>query len=322
MIDFIGIGSPFVDYFFEADSSFLKHYQLKPEDDIIFGDRKNLTLKHLLKTLPLLSVSAGGISANTTAALAALKIRTGYYGVIGKDNNGALWGKSLYKADLSHVVCKRAMSICACILTNNRENRLFVSQVNPTEQSFFRNLDFAYLEKAKIIHISPFFYKPEAAIKNCAKMLDRLKTPKISFSPAMIYCKFGLSALQPILKKTYILFVNADELKMLTKKSPDIGSKKLLAYGPEIIVCTLGEKGVLVTTAKSQFTVSQKKAKKIIDSTGAGDSFAAGFLYGVLKGKTVKQSAQFGNKIALLALSDFGLHWLKTQNKKLKELLK
>lgn len=322
MVDFIGIGSPFVDYFFEGNNSFLKLHKLKPEDDIVFKDRKKLTLKSLRESLPFLSQSTGGISINTTVVLATLKIHTGYYGDIGNDILGKSFKKSLKKIDLSHVTSHGAMSICACILTDNRKKRLFISQVNPLEQSFFENLDFSYLEQAKIIHISPFFHKPKVAIKNCSKMLEKLKKPKISFSPAMIYCAYGLSVLKPILMRTHILFVNSDEIRMLTKKTPKTGSKMLLSFGIETIVCTLGENGVLITNNKTQFIVSQKKVKKIIDSTGAGDSFAAGFLYGMLNGKTARESAVLGNKLALLALSDFGQHWLKTQNKKITQLLK
>jgi len=100
-------------------------------------------------------------------------------------------------------------------------------------------------------------------------------------------------------------------MKYLTHQNPKSGSKKLLKYGPKIVVCTLAEKGALVTTSNDQFHSPRVDVAKIIDTTGAGDAFAAGFLYGLIKNKSLKWSANFANQIAAKSLTDFGLQWLK-----------
>ena len=67
----------------------------------------------------------------------------------------------------------------------------------------------------------------------------------------------------------------------------------------------------MITTSDSQFFSPAKKVKKIVDSTGAGDAFVAGFMYGLLEKKSLEETARFANAKASESLSDYGLHWLK-----------
>lgn len=309
-MDIIGIGSTFVDYFFEADRSFLKKYKLKPEDDVYFGDRKGLTLENLLNELPLLYKSPGGMSTNTVAAMAALGAKSAYYGVIGNDEAGNLWREKSGKINLRHVLIHGKTSICACILSNNRKNRLFISKMNKLDNVFFKKIDYKFLNSAKIVHISPFVLDHNQSISKLETILGKINKPKISFTPSLLGALLGLEKMSGILKNIDILFLNKDELRILTKKGYMGGSNMLLKMGPEIVVCTLGAAGALITTRKEQFKINSYKVREIVDSTGSGDAFAAGFLYGVLKEKDIRWSARFGSKIAAKSLSNFGLSWI------------
>ena len=70
----------------------------------------------------------------------------------------------------------------------------------------------------------------------------------------------------------------------------------------------------MITAKQKQFSVAAIKIDNIIDSTGSGDTFAAGFLFGLIKNKSLEWSADFGIKIASLSLTDFGLKWLEQLN--------
>ncbi len=306
----IGIGSTFVDYFFEADKKFLKDYKLKPEDDVFFED-KGITLNQILSKLTLLSKSPGGMSTNTTAVLSKLGEKAGFYGIVGQDENEKIWKEKLPNVDLSHVKTLGTTSVCACILTGKQKHRLFISSMNHADNLFFDNVDYLFLNSAKLIHVSPFLLDPEGTIPRVAALLEKIDKPQISFTPSLIYSWLGLKAIEPIIKNVDIIFFNTEELKALTNKSPKIGSKILLKCGPKIVVCTMGKKGVLITTQDMQFLTKTRPVKKIVDSTGAGDAFAAGFLFGILNKKTLQWSASFGNKVASNALTDYGLSWLK-----------
>lgn len=309
MFDVIGIGTVFVDYFFDVSQNFLEKYNLNPEDDALFKDVK-VPSRNIFEKLPLLDKSPGGISLNTIAVLGRLNRKVSYYGLVGKDKEGGYFLNNLRGVDKSHLIGGGKMSRCACLLSNNRRSRTFLSEVNTKDNDFFKNIDFAFLNTARFIHVAPFLLGSKKSLKKLESIFKKLNKPLISFSPSILYINYGLKLLKPLLKKTYILFLNEHELRKLTGKNAKNGSKYLLSYGPKIVVCTMGKKGVLVTTTKEQMFKKGGKIKKVIDTTGAGDSFAAGFLYGLLKNKSLEWSANFANKIASQSVSDFGLGWL------------
>lgn len=309
MSDVIGIGSVFIDYFFEVDSKLLNKYHLKPEDDFLFREVK-ITPKEIFDKLPYLSKSPGGISLNTIAVLGSMNINVSYYGLIGNDKEGKYFFDNLHKVEKSHLVKTGNMSRCACLLSHSRKHRTFLSEVNKNDDKFFENVNFKFLNNAKFVHVGPFLLNTKKSLKKLEKIFSKINKPLISFSPSILYINFGFEMLIPLLKKTYILFLNEQEIEKLTNKNPKEGSKYLLNFGPKIVICTLGKKGALVTTSRKQIFRISKKIKKIIDTTGAGDSFAAGFLYGILKQKSLKECLIIANKIASKAVSDFGLKWL------------
>lgn len=310
MIDVIGIGSAFVDYFFEGDEKFLNKYYLKPEDDFLFEEKK-LSPEKVFKSLPQLSISPGGVTPNTLAVLTELGIKTTYYGVIGKDPIGDYWINNIGEINKIKIIRKGKMSIAACILTHKRKYRTFLSQINPHDNDVLKNIDFNFLNKSKFIHIAPLMMNPNITVIKLASIVKKLTKPLISFSPGIFYINLGLKKISPILGKIYILFLNKDEMKKLTGKNAHNGSKLLLKKGPKIIVCTLGNKGTLITTLQRQFSINALKVKKVIDTTGAGDSYAAGFIYGLIKNRSIEWSAKYASKISAKSVTDFGLLWMK-----------
>lgn len=311
MADVVGIGSAFVDYFFESDRQFLDKNDLKPEDDFLFK-AKNINPKDIISQLPLLAKSPGGIATNTIAVLAKLGVKTGYYGVIGEDADGDFWLKNIGSIDKSKITRQGKMSFCDCLLSKDRKNRTLLSKVNPLDNTFLRNIDLNYLNKAKVIHIGPLILNPKNGMAETSRLLQGITKPIISFSPSILYIAEGANFLTPIFNKTKILFLNRKEMKYLASHNIEAGAAKLLKQGPEIIVCTLGSQGAYIATLKEQFYVSRYNAEKVVDTTGAGDTFAAGFIYGIIKGKGLRSSALLASKLAAQSLSDFGLNWLNS----------
>lgn len=308
MFDVISFGSPAVDYFFKTDNDFLTKLNLKPEDDFLFQDKK-IKPQYIFNNLNIIAKSAGGISSNTAFVLSTLGAKTSYLGVIGTDKDGDYWLSQLKGVDTSHVLRKGKMSFCICLLTDKGKSRTFLSRVNEFENDFFNNAGIKFLNDTKIIHIGPLIKDAKAGVKLTINLLKQIKNPKISFSPSIFYTANGYKPILPILKRTHILFVNVRELKYLMDENPQKGSKKLLELGPKIVVCTMAGKGSLITTRDKQFKFSRINVKKIVDTTGAGDSYAAGFLYGLLKNKSLEWSAKYASEIASKSLGNYGLSW-------------
>ncbi len=308
MFDVISLGSPAVDYFFKTNNDFLTKINLKPEDDFLFQDKK-IKPQYIFNNLKSVAKSAGGISSNTAFVLSTLGAKTSYIGVIGSDKDGKFWLSQMKGIDTSHVFKKGKMSLCFCLLTNNGKSRTFLSQVNVFENEFLKKLDDDFLNNTKIIHIGPLIKDAQEGIKLTIDLLNKVKKPKISFSPSIFYTSRGYEPILPILKRTHVLFLNIRELRYLIDDDPQKGSKKILELGPKIVVCTMAGKGSLITTQDKQFKFSRINTKKVIDTTGAGDTYAAGFLYGLLKNKSLEWSAKNASEIASCSLGDYGLNW-------------
>lgn len=310
MVDVIGIGSPALDIFFNTDNNFLKELNLKPEDDFLITEKK-LKPTNITSRLKPVSQSPGGIAVNTLAVLSNLGIKTAYLGVVGKDKIGANWLKTIQNVETSRVLRLGKTSICFCLLTDNGKKRTFLSIINNHENDFLKNINYKFLNTAKFVHIGPLIKNRTEGIKETINLVSKIKSPKISFSPGIFYTSQGLQKLKPILKKTYILFINLKEIKSLISKDPKIASGLLLEFGPKIIVLTMADKGSFIATKNEQFRVKRENAEKIVDATGAGDSYAAGFLYGLLMNKSLEWSAKFASKLAAKSLSDYGINWIK-----------
>lgn len=310
-LDVVGFGTAFVDYFFDVDKSFLRKYNLSFKKSSTL-EQSTLTPQNIFKEVPLLAKSQGGNTPNTLRILSEFKISVGYYGVVGKDREGDYWYKNIGKRiDKSHIMKKGKMTICACLIGGNRKERGFIFSTSKYENDFFSTLDTNYISSIKLLYISPLYFDPLKAFKKTQRIVNSISGPQIAFSPGFTYCLFGIKKLLPILKKTRTLFVNEEEIQILTGKRYKQAIAYLIQQGVGIVVCTLGEKGAFIASNKEQIHVPAYHVKQIIDTTGAGDAFAAGFLYGVLKDKSLRECGLIGAKVASLALSDFGLLWLK-----------
>jgi ribokinase len=101
-----------------------------------------------------------------------------------------------------------------------------------------------------------------------------------------------------MIKRAFVLMPNQNELKLLTKRaSYREGAKILLDKGVEIVAVKLGSKGCYVTDGRESHNLEPFKVK-VVDTTGAGDAFCAGFLYGLIKGKSLFDCGRLGNFVA------------------------
>ena len=166
-----------------------------------------------------------------------------------------------------------------------------------------------------MLHISSFV--DDRQFKVLLELIETLEpSVKVSFSPGMLYTARGLKALSPMLARTYALFINENEISQLTGEEFKAGAEICLKQGCQIIVVTLG-KGAshktgmatsYIRTAEYEYSVQpdDKIETSAIDTIGAGDAFAAGFLYGLLRGKTLEECGHLGDTVAQFSITKTG----------------
>ena len=270
--------------------------------------------------------SPGGSAANTIYGLAKLGVSTGFTGVVGDDAEGKILIQDFQKAgvDTSQIRVKPGAKTGSVVCLSDRLGRRSL-YVTPGANNLLTmdDLDLTYINQARMLHLSSF--ADDRQFKILLDLMDRLDlSAKLSFAPGALYAKRGLKALAPILNKTHILFINRDELKQLTGEDIINGAESCLKQGCSIIVVTLGKgtslelgKGIsrrtvtaigYIRDAETELAIqpSNQDIVSQADTTGAGDAFATGFLYGLLRGKGLEECGRLGDIVARFSITKLG----------------
>lgn len=258
----------------------------------------------------------GGSAANTIYGLAKLGVNTGFTGVVSDDADGKTLLQDFQKAgvDTSRIRVKSGAKTGLVLCLSDKESKRSLYVVPGANNLLTKDdLDLAYINQAKILHLSSF--ADDKQFQLSLELMDRLSV-RISFTPGAIYAPKGLKTLAPILNKTHTLFVNQDEIQQLTGEDIIAGAEICLKQGCHIVVVTLG-KGIslrktnaicYIRDAQNEYAVETNRANTIdeVDATGAGDAFATGFLYGLLNDKDLTECGRLGDIVAQFSISKVG----------------
>ncbi len=250
--------------------------------------------------------SPGGSAANTAVGLARLGIKTGYIGKVSNDREGKLLldnfktegvdtrGVIVSKEDRSGVVIG--------FVDGKGERALYVDPgVNDTIE--LKEINLEYAGSAKILHLTSF--AGEKPFKVQKTLVETLSNIKVSLDPGELYARKGLATLKPVIKRSFVMFLNENEIKLLTGENYKEGSKTLANEGISIVAAKLGKRGCYVTDGKETHLVKPYKVK-VVDTTGAGDAFCAGFLYGLIKNKDLHECGRLGSFVASRCIREAG----------------
>jgi len=268
----------------------------------------------------------GGSAANTVYGLARLGVNTGFSGVTGDDAEGRLLLQDFQKAgvDISQIKIKQKAKTGSVLCLSDSHGRRSL-YVLPGANSLLTidDLDLTYMNQARLLHISSF--ADDRKFKILLELMNRLDlSTRISFAPGALYAAKGLRALAPILGRTYILFINQNEIEQLTGRDIIAGAESCLKQGCQTIAVTLGRgirlelgKGTSRRTITAACYIRDGKNEYAIESTGynavaasgatgAGDAFATGFIYGLVKGKGPEECGRLADIVARFSITKLG----------------
>lgn len=250
--------------------------------------------------------SPGGSAANTAVGLARLGVKVGYIGKIANDREGKLLLKDFIDEGVDTggiVISKTGRSGSIIGFVDRKGNRALYVDPGVNDMLRYEEINLDYVRGARILHLTSFVGDmPFAAQK---KLVKEVREVKVTLDPGMIYARKGLENLKPIIKRCYAILPSEREISLLTGKNYKEGAELLLKEGIEIVAVKLGEKGCYVTNGKENHLIKPFKVK-VVDTTGAGDAFCAGFIYGLLRGKNLKECGILGNFVASRCLTRMG----------------
>lgn len=254
-----------------------------------------------------LNESCGGSAANTIIGMARLGLATGFLGKVASDREGDLLLENLKKegVDTGGLIKShhgRSGTVQGFVDTEG-ERALYVDPgVNDGITS--QEINPEYISNTRLIHFTSFVGK---SIQVQKELLDAIPSQvTVSMDPGMIYAQKGIKTIEALLNRTDILLLNQKELELMTPHIKiDNKIKSLFDFGIKIIVVKQGEKGCIVTDDDESHFLEALNVD-CQDTTGAGDAFNSGFLYGYLRGKSMERSAIIGNFVASCCVKEPG----------------
>ncbi|MGB9684352.1 MAG: carbohydrate kinase family protein [Candidatus Bathyarchaeales archaeon] len=252
--------------------------------------------------------TCGGSAANTIVGLARLGCKVGFIGKVASDREGKMLLEDFYKEGVNIKGITKTKTgrsgVVMGFVDQKGERALYVDPgVNDTIE--FEEINKKYAYRTKILHLTSFV--GEKSFETQKRLVENLpKNVKISLDPGELYARKGLKTLSPILTRSFVLMPNAKEIALLTgEKDYIVGTETLLKMGAKIVAVKLGSRGCYVTDGKEKHHIEAFKVQ-VVDTTGAGDAFCAGFLYGLINRKPLYECGKIGNFVASKCIMKMG----------------
>jgi sugar/nucleoside kinase (ribokinase family) len=309
MKDVVGFGALNNDLFYEVDFFGRVNFgqiRLEAGREIQGSDEE---FQHLLSLLHrhgrFKGRSGGGSAANTIFALSRMGFNTAFIGKVGKGEDGDFLVHSLEagKVDTHWIRRDDKSGVCLIVLDKSQDRFIFL-QPNANDTLCADEIDGGLFSQTRLLHMTSFGGKlPMQAQKAAIEHLS--PQGKMSFDPGEIYARRGSKEIEPFIKRCSILFVTDREVTLLTSMDYEQGCRNLLNCGPDVVVCKRGKEGSYVLSREEVLRVAAEEVE-VVDNTGAGDVYNAGFLAGMILGKPLKDCALFATKVAGKSLTGFG----------------
>ena len=248
----------------------------------------------------------GGSAANTAVGLARLGLKVGFIGKVAEDPEGKLLLEDFEDEGVDTqgiTVSKQGRSGNVMGYVDKNGDRALYVDPGVNDSLEYEEIDLQYAESTRFLHLTSFV--GDAPFHAQIELLNRLSEVKISFDPGELYARRGFAALKPMIAKSFVMFPNENEVKLLTGKTYERGAEVLLNAGASIVVVTLGRRGCYVTDDKETHLV-EPYGVAVVDTTGAGDAFCAGFLYGLITNEDLHECGKLGNFVASRCLQNVG----------------
>jgi sugar/nucleoside kinase (ribokinase family) len=312
-LDVVCIGSAIVDVIATADEAFLdRHGMVKGSMGLLFDET---VVRALYDDMPAAVETSGGSAANTAAGLASLGSRVGFIGKVADDLLGEVFTHDLRATGVEFApltpgrVDGPATARCLILVTEDAERTMntflgISALIGPDD------IDADLIARASVVYTEGYLWDPPDAKKAITKAMEtaRASGGRSSFSLSDPFCvdRHRAEFLELIANHVDVLFANESEIISLYQAESFDEAAERVAGHCEVAALTRGAAGATVISADGRFDVDAVPVDRVVDTTGAGDLFAAGFLHGLTSGRDHETSARFAAMAAAECVSHVG----------------
>jgi len=303
----LGIGNAIVDVICKVKDDFLKNNGLKKSGmELIFDENK---FKKLLSNLKIEKTVSGGSVANSIVGLSQLGNKVGFIGKVCDDDFGSKYEEGLQKENVEYFYSKKKEEMptgtCLVLITPDSERTMctFLGTAGKINE---KDVDINVIKNSEIIFLEGYLWDEGDPKKAFNKAIDNANKVSMSLSDQFCVDRHKPHFLDLVKNKLDITFANEQEImSLIDAKHFDevINFSKGLG---KLIILTRGEKGAAAIQGNEVVECEIQKNLKIVDLTGAGDLFAAGFLHGYVNNLSLKESLNKGTEMSSKIIQKIG----------------
>ena len=309
-IDLIGLGNAIVDIIVNVDDNFLEINNFKKGSMNLINSTES---ESLLSDCKVIKKISGGSSANTVVCLAQLGHNVQFIGRVKNDYFGNFFSSDIKKSNTifnTPTIDKGPSSGHSIILITPDAQRTMCTYLGASVELEPKDINFEIVKSSKFLYLEGYLWDSELA--KCAFLeaakIAKLSNTKIILSLSDSFCvdRHRESFLELIDNYIDIVFCNETELLSLFKTDNFPNAKDSLSGLCELAIITLGSKGSLVVNKNKSEEINPRSLGKVIDTTGAGDIFAGGFIHGLINNYSLMKCGEIGSICAGQIITQLG----------------
>ena len=303
----LGIGNAIVDVICKVDDSFIEQNNLTKSTMKLFFDENEF--KNLLKNLKIEKTVSGGSVANSIVGISQLGDKAGFIGKISDDEFGINYEDGLKKENVEYFYSKKKEKLptgtCLILVTPDSERTMctFLGTAGKINEN---DVNSEAVKKSEIIFLEGYLWDEGEPKKAFDKAINNANKVAMSLSDLFCVDRHKPHFLNLVKKKLDITFANEQEITSLIDAK---NFKEVVNFSKQLnklIIVTRGEKGAVAINNNVVVECGIQKNLKVIDLTGAGDLFAAGFLHGYINKLSTKECLEKGTEMSSKIIQKFG----------------
>jgi fructokinase len=303
----LGIGNAIVDVICKVDDNFIKQNNLTKSTMKLFFDENEF--KNLLSNLKIEKTVSGGSVANSIVGLSQLGDKVGFIGKVSDDDFGYKYEEGLKKENVDYFYSKKKEELptgtCLILVTPDSERTMctFLGTAGKINEN---DVDSDVVKKSEIIFLEGYLWDEGEPKKAFDKAINNANKVAMSLSDQFCVERHKPHFLNLVKDKLDITFANEQEITSLIEAK---NFNEVIDFSKQLnklVVVTRGEKGAVAVNGDEIFECDIQKNIKIIDLTGAGDLFAAGFLHGYINKLSMKECLIQGTEMSSKVIQQIG----------------
>ena len=303
----LGIGNAIVDVICKVDDSFITQNNLTKSTMKLFFDESEF--KSLLTNLKIEKTVSGGSVANSIVGLSQLGNKVGFIGKVSDDEFGSKYEEGLKKENVEYFYSKKKEELptgtCLILVTPDSERTMctFLGTAGKINEN---DVSSDAIKKSEIIFLEGYLWDEGDPKKAFDKAINNANKVAMSLSDLFCVDRHKPHFLNLVKNKLDITFANEQEITSLIKAK---NFDEVISFSKQLdklMIITRGEKGAVAVNGDEVIESEAEKNLKIVDLTGAGDLFAAGFLHGYISKLSTKECLEKGTEMSSKVIQQIG----------------